>query len=373
MSSPSELQSYIEHLQQQLLATQQKIQQLKIDTENEFKQYSLSNSNNTKVLKPTKPPTFDGDRRVNAEVWLLELENYFAVTSIIDSNQRVSFAVSQLRDNAVLWWRHVLNDKEQNTEEIISNWSTFKKTLLANYRPVEASETARVALHRLKQSGTVAAYCDSFLKHLNNIDDMNLQDQIFLFKSGLTPYIAKEVHQQRPKTLADAMSYAQRAELELRIYRPAEQVRRGPPGSFRPAANRYPSHGQGSYNKFGSSGGPGNAGPVPMELGNINFGMSGAATSYDGNGEMVDNNAYGNESEHNAYGTTENGNKELNAIQFGSNPNAYSRSSYPPRAPPNNNYRVPGLTREQLEAHKRNNTCFSCGSSGHWKNTCPKK
>ena len=103
MSSPSELQSYIEHLQQQLLATQQQIQQLKIDTENEFKQYSLSNSNNTKILKPAKPRTYDGDRRVNAEIWLLELENYFTVTNIIDSNQRVSFAVSQLRDNAVLW------------------------------------------------------------------------------------------------------------------------------------------------------------------------------------------------------------------------------------------------------------------------------
>ena len=171
MSSPSDVQSYIEHLQQQLLATQQQIQQLKIDTENEFKQYSLINSNTPKLLKPTKPPTFNGDRRTNAEVWLLELENYFNVTGINDGTQRISFTVSQLRDAAVIWWKHTVfqNTKQQQPDlELVSNWNKFKQVLLANYSPVEASETARLALYKLKQTGSVAAYCDVFLKHLNN-------------------------------------------------------------------------------------------------------------------------------------------------------------------------------------------------------------
>ncbi len=370
MSSPSDINTYIQQLQQQLIATQNQLQQLQIDTQNEFKQYSLNvnnvNTNNTKLLKPTKPPTFHGDRRTNAEVWLLELENYFSVTGVTDGTQRVGFAVSQFRDSAVLWWKHLLNNKQEQVDtELVNDWDKFKKALLLNYAPVEAAETARVALHRLKQTHTVAAYCDVFLRHLNNIEDMSTADQIFSFKNGLQSYIAKEVHQHHPKTLAEAMTYAQRAEIESRVYR--TEPRRA---NFRPP-HRYPSHG--SYNRFNSGSGHGNAGTAPMELGNINFGMNGVHdyNGYEVAGSNIDNNEQ-NEY-YNGY-NNEDDNKQsehtVNAI--GSNPHFNSNMNrYPSRS--NNNFRVPGLTREQIETYKRANACFRCGQAGHYKSSCPKK
>ncbi len=358
--------TYIQQLQQQLVATQQQLQQLTIDTQNEFKQYSLNaanhnNNTNTKhILKPTKPPTFHGDRRTNAEVWLLELQNYFSVTGVTDGAQRIAFAVSQFRDNAVIWWKHTITE-EQDTE-ILSDWNKFTKILLQNYAPVEAAESARVALHRLKQIGTVANYCDTFLRHLNNINDMSVADQLFTFKNGLQSYIAKEVHQQHPTTLAEAMTYATRAELESRMYNRTEPRR----GNFRPP-HRYPHHVPGNYSRFNSGGGHGNNAVTPMELGNINGSTN---ESYNGDyyNERYD---YDNASNHerNYYNEDVNTNPQhmINNIN-----GKYNPSRFPSRNG-NGNFRVPGLTREQIQNYRSTNSCFKCGQVGHFKNSCPKK
>ncbi len=359
MTSTSDLNTYIQQLQQQLVATQQQLQQLQIDTQNEFKQFSLNNNNNStnnnKMLKPVKPPTYHGDRRTNAEIWLLELENYFAITGVTDGTQRVAFAVSQFRDAAVIWWKHLKQQPDTDTE-LVNDWDKFKRQLLRNYAPVEAAETARTALHRLKQTHTVAAYCDVFLRYMNNVEDMAVADQLFLFKQGLQNHISKEVSLQHPKNLHEAMSFAQRAEIESRSYR--TDPRR---------ANFRPSH-RHNYNRFSSGSGHGNAGNAPMELGNINFGTNGSAAAhgYNNYAGYYDNNGY------NDYGNEDNNQPPEHMVNaIGSNPSYNSgMNRYPPR---NNNFRVPGLTREQIETYKRTNACFKCGQTGHYKSSCPKK
>lgn len=313
------------------------------------------NLNSNKLLKPSKPPKFHGDRRTNAEVWLLELENYFTITRANNDSERISFAVSQFRDLAVVWWKHTLqqnNQQEQPDLQLVTNWDKFKKTLLATYQPVEATETARAALYRLKQTGAVAAYCDMFLRHLNNVNDMNVADQIFLFKQGLQHYIAKDV--KHPKTLAEAISYAQRADIEGRAYRTMDSRSRN--NYHRPASgmpNRFNTNQVYNYNKY-NTGGNGirtSNTAVPMELGNIN-------SNYDEN-EMYYNDDY---DEHVDYPADAASLQEEIQTNHPHKVNAINNNAtlFPTRYQNTNSFRVPGLSREQFQLNNINTNLRLC-------------
>jgi len=354
-SSPNDqMQAYIQQLvQQQILqiqqSTQQQIQQLKQEYE------TKANSSSPSHFKPSKPPTFNGDRRVNAEVWLLELESYYTVVGINDDVQRVQFAISQFRDSSVIWWKNVTK-QHPNINQILKNWDSFKQTVLSNYRPVEAAETARASLHRLKQNGTVAAYCDMFLRYLNHIDTMHVQDQLFLFKNGLQHHIAREVSIQHPQTLSEAMSFAQRAELESRNY---HQNRNKPP--FR-SMNLHNS----AFRNNGN-----NAASVPMELGNINiehYPSEDAFYEYNHETDQQEEEYY--EQSQMEPDLEQEQEQSLNAMN---NYGRFQSKGIGVRPTFYNNNRVPGLTKEQYEKYRASGACFSCGRTGHMKTQCQSK
>ena len=360
MTTP-EFQQFAQQLQNQVLILTEQINKMK--QEQEIKYNNNENNKNTKTkLKPTTPETFNGDRRNNAEIWLAELENYFNILNENNDEERIKFAVGQLRGLAVTWWKHVVNSN--TVTEVQSDWNVFKQTLLNNYKPVEAKETARVAIYRLKQMGPVAQYCDIFLRHLNNIEDMGLADQLFLFKQGLQPQIQREVNIQQPKSLAEAMSYAQRAEITLRIY---NGPRNNNTMNFRNSVPRY-INSSNNTNSHSIS--------VPMELSNINSAYDNYTPNYitvehDSNhyNEYI-NEDYSNNTNEIQNEQLSNDQQNLNAINYNNNrnnyPNKYSNSNA------GSNVRISGLTREQIENYKRTGSCFYCGQRGHMKSQCPK-
>lgn len=373
----NDLQTFAQQLQLQMnqmkhdyeMKINQLQQEIKYNNNNEN---NNNNKNYNNHLNPTKPETFRGDRRVNAEVWLLELENYFTVTKLNDNKDRIQFAVSQLRELAVIWWKQTI--KNNTNEKLLTDWDTFKTTLLNNYKPVEAKETARVAIYRLKQQGPVSYYCDTFLKHLNNIEDMSESDQLFLFKQGLQSDIQKEVNTQRPTTLAEAMSCAQRAEITLRT----SNYNRNSRMNYRSNYN-FNNVSVPRYNSFISNN---NNASVPMELSNINFGDD--SNTYDMQHSTVDpddglnfcyngyntgdSNWYDRRDTH--FNALSNEQQHLNAIQY-NNRNGYPHKYFNSN-PGSNVSRVPGLSREQIERCKRTGSCFYCGARGHMKSQCVK-
>jgi hypothetical protein len=357
-------------MQLQMQQLQEQIQRMQL----EYETKTNNPNNNVNVLKPSKPPTFHGDRRTNAEVWLLELENYFTVTNVTNGPQRIAFAVSQFRDLAVVWWKHTIQQNKQD-QTLVLDWNKFKQTLLANYQPVEATETARAALYRLKQQGSVASYCDVFLRHLNNIEDMTPSDQLFLFKQGLQTHIAKEVNTQHPKTLSEAMSYAQRADIENRTYRNNDQRNRNYQNNnhnnYR-AMNRFTSPNQ--YNKYQSYNNNGsnnsinntnsNTSTVPMELSNINYHSNNLNdNSYIESFDPTNNNM-------NNYWIPMEQSEQIPNEQI-QNVNAIQMNRFQSRYQNNNLPRI-NLTREQFDNYKRTGSCFYCGERGHMKPQCPK-
>lgn len=306
-------------------------------------------------VQPTKPDTFNGDKRTKADVWLFELENYFAATNLQDPH-RVPFAVSQFRDAAVTWWKHY-TDAIGNADPpspVRTTWEAFKTVFLDTYRPIEASETARAALHAIRQTGSVAGYIDVFLKHLNYVDNMAMEDQIFLFKKGLSYQLAKEIGMHHPKTLTEAMNYAQRAEVENRMLQGSRHNTSSAPGKGN--AGQF-QHGR-RNNHFGHQGRTFFAQPnqisisqsaVPMELGKM---------EEQANEEMVHGYEETNDNEANDGYQHE----HLNAVFSGNKSNVAVRT---------NRTFVPGVSRQEFERCYKAGLCLVCKQRGHVARNCP--
>jgi hypothetical protein len=271
------------------------------------------------LVKPAKPSTFSGGRKNNARTWLSEMERYLAFMKVPEY-EVVPFVVTHFRDAASVWYDNIC--QQEIYKHTIQQWDTFKQLFLDNFQPVEASRTARSVLYHLKQRGSVADYCDVFRSYLNQINKMEVDDQIFLFLNGLNPTIAKEVNMQQPKTLAQAMNIAQRADIENRTYNNPRRSWNGA-AAYRPFTSFVPSVNN-----------PAPA-PVPMELGNIQY-------DYPSELQEPAEPAVLPQQETASYGYD-----QLHQVQ-----------------------RVQNLSREQMERMKQNGLCFRCGLPGHMARNC---
>ena len=247
-----------EQIQQQQQFLQQYFEQQQEAAASSMPQSVASASNVTATsseplfaaAKPKPPPTFEGNRR-DADTWLFQLDNYFDVVRMTDG-QRVAYAGALLHHSAAQWWRRV--------KPTIHTWTAFRTAFIQQYQPLRADDTARLALYRLQQTKSVAAYIDAFTRYLNDVIDMSEKDQLLLFQQGLKPDIRNEVRIQHPKTLSEAMSWAQQADMawqhDKRTAFRSSSMHRQPYSSI-PASYR---------NSFRSM--PADA-PVPMELGSM--------------------------------------------------------------------------------------------------------
>lgn len=222
-------------------------------------------------VKPAKPTTFDGARKgSSARTWLNEMKRYLDFMSMGEGEESVKFASVHLRGNASVWYEHISKQAENQLK--LKRWKEFETLFLENYQPLEATRTARAQLYHLKQRGSVSDYCDQFRVYLNQIDDMNLQDQIFFFTEGLQPHIAREVNMHIPKTLQEAMSIASRADIEYRNVRRNYSGRRefSYPSRFPPAGyTAANAGGRASGMPYPPVGVTSTHNPVPMELGKL--------------------------------------------------------------------------------------------------------
>jgi hypothetical protein len=284
------------------------------------------------TLKPQPPSTFTGMMTHTSSVdsWLFELDNYLALTNATDA-QKLAFAISCLRDSATIWWRTAVQIMTEQERQNIT-YDTFKQMIRTNYQPVAAAETARAALHRIRQTGSVQAYNALYLRLMNQVTDMGAADQMYLYKQGLQPHIARDVSIHRPTTLMECMNFAQRAEIELRQLRPYPRMHgnltyRTPTGSFTAPSVQSMT--------------------TPMEVAAMN-------------GELGWMDAYGENSvSDNTEDTTTHA---VNAT------NAMSK----PRANSNIHARTP-LSSDERQRCMQKGLCFVCRQQGHLSRQCPSK
>ena len=321
--------------QQQQIMTQQQQQielltsHLRTETENKT---NTSQAHHNPKIVPTKPDTYNGQRRTPADVWLFNLEQYFRAVAPpggLTDEFKMNFAASQLRDSATTWWRRQTQRTytSNNTgagsglsltscyPNAPSSWKEFKDAFLKQFLPIATKDSARADLHNIKQRGSVAGYCDAFNTILIRLDqeDMSEDDQLFLFKKGLNRDMQQYLLLVRPKTLAEAQALAVRFEAE-NPYRNTN--------NYNAQRNSQPTYSRQPLSQSSSS-----SGSTPMELGRIQ------------QQEQESTNEEEDTEEEQTY-------QQLNAMNK-------------------------KLTPEEVEEHKRQGKCFRCGKHGHISRNCP--
>jgi hypothetical protein len=164
--------------------------------------------------KGPSPPEFSGSKQSlqgrEVDAFLREMAKFFSYYSaeFPDDASRVRYATLFLKGAAAEWW-----DALDKVDGVEHDWDKFVECMRERYRPMVAAEVARKQIYSLRQTGTVSAWCDLFLKVLTSIDDMSDADQVYLFVQGLKrSEVANEVRKARPKTLHAAMLEAVRAD-----------------------------------------------------------------------------------------------------------------------------------------------------------------
>jgi hypothetical protein len=274
-------------------------------------------------LKPMKPSMFTARRGGDVDMWINEMERYLTLsTGGGDKGQFVPYAATYLKEAASTWY------DSQTADVKAGSWENFKKKLRERFRPLAPGRTARATLKSLKQQpGRLNAYCEIFLRTVQLIDDMSITDQLDIFIAGLHPRLADEVDRMDPKSLEDAMNYAQKVELRW--------VTRG-----------HRSGGSSSFSQSRFASAPASSsGPAPMDL---------SALEYDC--------AYMYEEEEQEY---------LNAMNHRSG----RRPTIGGRAPPGPQMgirrgRVENLTRDEFDRLSKEGKCFNCKQPGHLARNC---
>lgn len=306
-------QQFQQHIRQQ----EQQIQDLttRLQATEQKSQQPQNIIAHTKIT-PSKPDTFNGSRSITpADVWLGSVEQYFraceyANNAPLTDEFKINFTAAQLRGSAATWWR-----REQPTITTTLNitWKTFKDPFIKHFLPVATKDSARAALHSMRQRSNINGYIDEFNRHLIMLDttDMSEADQLYCFKKGLRPDLAHDIFLLNPKTLPEAQAAAIRSAIE------------SPQRKYNWNAYQKPQ-----YHAQHAQGAGGNS--TPMELGRVQTETE----------ETTD------ETEHDAQEEEE---QTLNAMK-------YTR-----------------LTPEQVEEYKRTGKCFRCAKFGHLSRNCPNK
>lgn len=239
---PEEVQQWAA-MQQAYMATQQQLQQLQAQLQQvAAAQPPQLGGNPPSPLKPPKPSPFSGsprDKR-NLEDWLFSLETHFATLPTPPPDaQKINFVASHLKDTALKWWR--LHSPTHRAPG--ATYQVFVDALRAAFGTHNALLKARDRLDALRQTTSVSAYNNKFRELLLEIPNMQPQEQLHRYVTGLKPGVKKQVLIYNPADVDTAMALADRID--------------------ETAVAAQPQHQQ-QYRRpwFGNR-----AGPEPMEIG----------------------------------------------------------------------------------------------------------
>jgi hypothetical protein len=156
------------------------------------------NASDTQLPKLRPPSTFTGGMGMVVDNWLSELKQQFIYYEgrFVDDAKKIGFAAANLSGDALKWWEHT-------DQSSIVSWESFVTALHNRFRPIQAPQTARQLIGKLKmrESHSVNQYVSAFQTTLTPITDMGEPDKVHHFVNGLLPAYFARVWDKNPPTL----------------------------------------------------------------------------------------------------------------------------------------------------------------------------
>lgn len=166
-------------------------------------QQSNQRTNNFTRPKLPEPDTYQGDRSPGAvESWIRTMERYLEL-STLEEHEWVPFAIMKLRDEAEEWW-----EQRSFHGSAVTEWADFRKHIIVEFRPLNATQQARGKLAVLHQTGTVTDYVAQFRGVRIQIPSMTDEEALDRFTRGLQDDIRAHVVTRFPSTSEEAQRMA---------------------------------------------------------------------------------------------------------------------------------------------------------------------
>ena len=206
-------------------------------------------------VKVPKPPTTNGRGKgaiKTSRDWLRQFKNYLLAEGVnIDNEEPRLWPIfkSYLTDGAAIWADTYEQGVLQGVQPALLTFDAIHAAFLAAFETMDPARQARDRLDGLSQRTSVTEYNTLFNELMLGLSDMHANDRLHAYIKGLKPVVRVQVELARPTTLRDAQDLAVRVDTTLY---------RGRNSRAYTGFRRHNNNGSGH-----------NAGPSPMELGNI--------------------------------------------------------------------------------------------------------
>lgn len=214
---------------------------------NRMQEQGVHNGNTFSRLTRVDFPKFDGE---DVQGWVYRCDQFFAIDNVVD-NMKVKVASIHMIGRALLWHQSFMKTQ---VEGVWPNWEDYKTAVLARFG-IGSFDDPLSVLMKLKQTGTVEAYQESFDALLNRVD-LTEKQAISCFLSGLTDEVQNSVRMFKPQSLHDAYCLAKLQEATLVSMARKKPILDKPSPTFRnpPYSNpqnrqRHPSNTFNSYSR----------------------------------------------------------------------------------------------------------------------------
>ena len=164
---------------------------------------------NSERTKPSKPEKFSAtDKTHNIENFLFSMERYLRL-SRTDKKEHIDTTATFFTGTALEWWQSMEKTEGEGVRTI--EWSEFRDMCLKRFMPIASSELAAKKIVKWKQTGSIASYISSFQSLAQQIPFSLLpkEARVLYFVEGLNTELQRHVKTMRPKTMEDAINFAQ--------------------------------------------------------------------------------------------------------------------------------------------------------------------
>lgn len=164
------------------------------------------------MAKPKEPDVFTGDSKSDVIDWTECLRTYLRLAHVADDDVMGHVRLF-LKGSAALWWRKLLQD---NPAAATWTFDQFAAALISRYSPAAVARIARDKINVLRQTASVSAYNDQFIKLSLRISDMTPSEAMDKYVRGLKPEIATWIAVMQPQDIQVAMNAA--VEVDRRMW-----------------------------------------------------------------------------------------------------------------------------------------------------------